>query len=228
MVAAGFFAVRVIQSRSLVVWTAAYVENNLVAKPAFRAYAAPELNSCPDLLDAASSHESMSAFRGLVPDSCPEAWEWMLSLAGSPLGWLLSDPLSFIKNFAWDMWWLRFPNPVTLADAGSQGAGPLLVAVVLSIVGAVCGLCLPSSVMGRFETSARTAIVLSGALAGFFAYGAAMWASDGMEVARHMMPVTLLTPLVLMVMVAFLAARAKPALRLNARAPKAQQASFRG
>jgi hypothetical protein len=179
---------------------ATYAINNLVTKNGFRQYVEPHLTACPSLMAATSSFEAMAAIRTSLERTCPQAWSWLSGPESSPIGWVVAHPLSAAREFVrsagtavlpvystqtgplpvmWDA--LLFPRELTVAGAT---AAYLTLGLVLCAVG---------SPMRRPSTRALAFSALAGTSGAAYAFAA--WATDGMETARHMMPVLSVAPL---------------------------------
>ena len=196
----GWGIVRIKQTVEYPLYRATHAINNLVTKDGFRRYAEPHLAACPGLSEAASSFEAMAVVRTSLDRTCPPAWAWLSSPESSWMGWVVVQPFSAAREFvrairsavlpiysaqagplpvAWDA--LFFPRDLTVA-------GATVVYLTLGLV-----LIAPGGPVRRPSQKALSFAVLAGTSG--TAYVFAAWAIDGMETARHMMPVLSVAPL---------------------------------
>lgn len=172
-----------------------YAENNLFDKPGYRAWAEPHLDGCADHLATIDRRPSL--------ERCADASEWLTSAAGSVWRWVLDEPVQATSEFVSFLMATRFraygtqlgPLPFDLSELIVPRSSSVVRVCLLFLA---VGLGLVAAV-GNATRPSRTALSIAIAAAlGALGYLAVAWVADGMEHERHMMPVTVLAPLMLL------------------------------
>lgn len=184
------------------VYSFRYALHNLVEKtPSFRQYVLNEAPACeaiPTALNGTQPWTDVIALDQTLINQCPETFLWFKSDAVSPQTWILYDPAAAVINFRDVMWGIALPVgtersvlPQAVDDALLPvhnlwlAIGVALVAgLVLGAVGRVHFRLTPWGVVG---------VVIVVASLGTYLFG--VWAADGYDVIRHMVPITPLLPI---------------------------------
>lgn len=196
------------------VYSFRYALHNLVEKtPSFREYVlneAPPCEAIPAALNGPQPWTDVIAFDNTLISLCPETFIWFKSDAVSPQSWILYDPAAAVINFRDVMWGIALPVgteksalPGVLDDALLPGHNLWLPTGVALLVGLGLGA------LGRVRYSLTplgiTGVVVVVASIGTYLF--AVWAADGYDVIRHMVPVTPLLPIAALALPAGLTGR---------------------
>ena len=196
------------------VYSFRYALHNLVEKtPSFREYALNESPPCeaiPTALNGPQPWNDILALDTTLISSCPETFIWFKSDAVSPVAWILYDPLAAVVNFRDVMWGIALPVgsemsilPTAIDDVLLPVHNVWLATGVALLVGLLLG------VLGRihFRATPRGLLGIVVAIGSLTLYLFAVWAADGYDVIRHMVPVTTLLPVAALVLPTALSAR---------------------
>ena len=189
------------------VYSFRYALHNLVEKaPSFREYALNESPPCeaiPTALNGPQPWNDILALDTTMISSCPETFIWFKSDAVSPVAWILYDPLAAVVNFRDVMWGIALPVgsemsilPSAIDDVLLPVHNVWLATGVALLVGLLLG------VLGRihFRATPRGVLAMVVAIGSLTLYLFAVWAADGYDVIRHMVPVTTLLPVAALVL----------------------------
>jgi hypothetical protein len=196
-----------------------YAQNNLADKPAFRDYAAPHIDQCLPLRRALASRDPLAAVRSWgSSDShrCPDVDRWLSSGEASIWRWIAAEPVDAVTRFGYSTARLRLPLeseqfgalPRSWSEMVLPTSFPVAVLTSLYLVLAVTVVTLSGRAVRRPRGS-FVAVVVAGA-AGSLTYLFVSWAADGMEVSRHLMPVTTLAPLMALLIPILATAQSAP------------------
>ena len=183
------------------VYSFRYALHNLVEKtPSFREYVlneAPPCEAIPAALNGPQPWADVIAFDQTLISLCPETFIWFKSDAVSPQSWILYNPAAAVINFRDVMWGIALPVgteasglPSTIDDALLPEHNLWLPTGVALLVGLGLGA------LGRVRYS-LTPLGIAGVtvvVASIGTYLFAVWAADGYDVIRHMVPITPLLP----------------------------------
>ena len=183
------------------VYSFRYALHNLVEKtPSFREYVlneAPPCEAIPVALNGPQPWADVIAFDQTLISLCPETFIWFKSDAVSPQSWILYNPAAAVINFRDVMWGIALPVgteasglPSTIDDALLPEHNLWLPTGVALLVGLGLGA------LGRVRYS-LTPLGIAGVtvvVASIGTYLFAVWAADGYDVIRHMVPITPLLP----------------------------------
>ena len=183
------------------VYSFRYALHNLVEKtPSFREYVlneAPPCEAIPVALNGPQPWADVIAFDQTLISLCPETFIWFKSDAVSPQSWILYNPAAAGINFRDVMWGIALPVgteasglPSTIDDALLPEHNLWLPTGVALLVGLGLGA------LGRVRYS-LTPLGIAGVtvvVASIGTYLFAVWAADGYDVIRHMVPITPLLP----------------------------------
>ncbi len=184
------------------VYSFRYALHNLVEKtPSFREYVLQEAPTCeaiPAALDGPQPWTDVIAFDQTLISLCPETFIWFKSSAVSPQSWIAYDPVAAALNFRDVMWGIALPVGAEysiLPGAIDDALLPVHNVWLAIAVGLALGLIL--GILGgvRYRVTAWGVIAVVAALGSVAVYLFAVWAADGYDVIRHMVPVTTLLPL---------------------------------
>ena len=194
-----------------------YALNNLVEKePSFRQYVlkeAPPCEAIPAALNGPQPWNDVQAFDQTLIGQCPETFLWFKSDAVSIPTWVLYDPVAAATNFRDVLWGIALPGgsetsplPVAIDDVVLPINHLWLATFIALSVGVGLG------VLGgiRFQISAMAVLGLTITVISIAAYLFAVWAADGYDVIRHMVPVTPLLPVAALVLPSGMTGLARP------------------
>ncbi len=189
------------------VYSFRYALHNLVEKtPSFRQYAlneAPPCDAIPAALNGPQPWTDVIAFDNTLISLCPETFIWFKSDQVSPQAWVLYDPGAAISNFRDVMWGIALPvgaEDSLVPNALDDTLLPVHNVWLATGIALVLGIAL--GVFGRI----RYRITGLGVLGVVISVGAvslylfAVWAADGYDVIRHLVPITPLLPVVALVL----------------------------
>lgn len=177
-----------------------YAENNLVTKPGYLDFAIDNGVNCRTLLDATVSIVDFSTARPNLPALCPKDISWLSSKSASWSQWFLDRPISVILEFrtfllkaeAVKISPQRNPLPSTWNDLFLPSSFPVISSMFF--------LMLLSS-LHYVVRGVKIRIHIRPLLLSLFIFISAifylfvMWASDGIELERHMVPVLTMFPI---------------------------------
>ena len=189
------------------VYSFRYALHNLVEKtPSFRQYVlneAPPCEAIPAALNGPQPWTDVIAFDNTLIGLCPETFIWFKSDVVSPQSWVLYDPVAATLNFRDVMWGIALPVgsetsilPMEVDDALLPVHNVWLATAVALAIGLILGL------VGRvrYHVSLRVVAGLVVVIGSVTLYLFAVWAADGYDVIRHMVPVTTLLPVAALVL----------------------------
>jgi hypothetical protein len=189
------------------VYSFRYALHNLVEKtPSFRQYVlneAPPCEAIPAALNGPQPWTDVIAFDNTLIGLCPETFIWFKSNAVSPQSWVLYDPVAATLNFRDVMWGIALPVgsetsilPMEVDDALLPVHNVWLATAVALAIGLILGL------VGRvrYHVSLRVIAGLVVVIGSVTLYLFAVWAADGYDVIRHMVPITTLLPIAALVL----------------------------
>ncbi|MCH9817041.1 MAG: hypothetical protein K0U64_11445 [Actinomycetia bacterium] len=189
------------------VYSFRYALHNLVEKtPSFRQYAlneAPPCDAIPAALNGPQPWTDVIAFDNTLISLCPETFIWFKSDQVSPQAWVLYDPGAAVTNFRDVMWGIALPvgaEDSLVPNALDDTLLPVHNVWLATGIALVLGIAL--GVFGRI----RYRITGLGVLGVVISVGAvslylfAVWAADGYDVIRHLVPITPLLPVVALVL----------------------------
>jgi hypothetical protein len=191
--------IRLLQLQADPYWSVFYKINNYVEKTmSFRAYADEVMPACPPLPEAMQGPAPWTdawVIRDNLPSLCPETFLWFRSTDSNVLAWTLAVPAD-----AWANFMALIPSVTLMVQ--SQGRAmpdwlsnallPDIAVWQLGLLGLVLG------VISAWFAGSRIRItlpwLLGAALIGFFsvAHTYAVWAADGLELERHVQPMSIL------------------------------------
>ena len=184
------------------VYSFRYALHNLVEKtPSFREYVlneAPPCEAIPAALNGPQPWTDVIAFDNTLISLCPETFIWFKSDAVSPQSWVLYNPGAAVINFRDVMWGIALPvgtEEATLPGDLDDALLPVHNLWLPTGVALLVGLGLGA--LGRVRYS-LTPLGISGVaivVASLGVYLFAVWAADGYDVIRHMVPITPLLPI---------------------------------
>lgn len=184
------------------VYSFRYALHNLVEKtPSFRQYVlneAPPCEAIPAALNGPQPWTDVIALDNTLISLCPETFLWFKSDAVSPQTWVLYDPGAAALNFRDVMWGIALP-----VGAEKSALPQVLDDALLPVhnlwfaigVGLAAGLTLSALGRVRYRVTvlgAAGVIICIGSV-GVYLFG--VWAADGYDVIRHMVPITPLLPI---------------------------------
>lgn len=191
--------VRLLQLQADPYWSVFYKINNYVDKTmSFRAYADEVMPACPPLPEAMQGPAPWTdawVIRDNLPSLCPETFLWFRSTDSNVLSWTLAVP-----GDAWANFMALMPSVTLMVQSQGRALPDGLSNAVLPDI-AVWQLGLLSLVLGALAawfSGVRLRVtllwVLGAAFIGFFglAHTYAVWAADGLELERHLQPMSLL------------------------------------
>ena len=184
-----------------------YAINNYVDKTSsFRAHADTNMPPCEPLVAAVNGPapwDEVWVLKEQLMSVCTESYLWLQSGKTAATSWVLAVPFDAITNFIGSM------SGVTLFGYGPGRALPDAVSSVLLPTGAWWLVMLGSVVLGfivaliaRVRPTSWAFLIICVAVvsASTAGYAFAIWAADGIELARHLLPVTALLPLAVAVL----------------------------
>jgi len=189
------------------VYSFRYALHNLVEKtPSFREYVlneAPPCEAIPAALNGPQPWTDVIAFDNTLISLCPETFIWFKSDAVAVQTWVAYDPAAAALNFRDVMWGIALPVGAEVSPLPDRLDGAVLPTgnVWLAIaVASVLGLVLGVAGRVRYRVTALgvTGLVLAVGAVGVYLF--AVWAADGYDVIRHMVPVTTLLPVAALVL----------------------------
>jgi hypothetical protein len=189
------------------VYSFRYALHNLVEKtPSFREYVlqeAPPCDAIPAALNGPQPWADVIAFDQTLINLCPETFLWFKSDAVSPQTWIAYNPVAAALNFRDVMWGIALPvgAEVTVLPAAVDDALapphnlwlPIAMALVLGLLLGVIGRV-------RFRATAWGVLGVAASVGVVTIYLFAVWAADGYDVIRHLVPVTPLLPVAALVL----------------------------
>ena len=127
----------------------------------------------------------------------------MIGTGGSNWRWVVEEPTQVAHQFVSSMMTSRFRAYATQAGPLPFDLSELIVprsssVVKVSALFLVLGVAVVAAVGNTFRPDRRTLGLVAVAALGAVGYLAVVWLSDGTEHERHMMPVTVMAPLVLL------------------------------
>ena len=184
-----------------------YAINNYVDKTSsFRAHADANMPPCEPLVAAVNGPapwDEVWVLKEQLMSVCTESYLWLQSGKTSAASWVLAVPFDAITNFIGSM------SAVTLFGYGPGRAIPdavsgvllpsgdwwlvMLVSIALGIIVALIARVRPTSWAYLIMSVAVISVSITG-------YAFAIWAADGIELARHLLPVTALLPIAVVVL----------------------------
>lgn len=219
----GWAAFRVALLANDDVYSFRYALHNLVEKtPSFRQYVlneAPPCEAIPAALNGPQPWTDVIAFDNTLISQCPETFIWFKSDAVALQTWVAYNPGAAILNFRDVMWGIALPVGSEASALPSSLNGALLPVHnvwLATVIGLALGVILGLAGGVRYRVSwlgvlGTTTIVLV-----LLIYLFAVWAADGYDVIRHMVPVTPLLPVAAFALPTALTGRQQP-IRPHAR-----------
>lgn len=188
-------------------WHLRYALHNLVEKtPSFRAYALTQMPPCdlvPSALNGPAPWNDAMKLEESLLQGCPETFLWFKSDATSLSTWVRAVPREALAN-----WWAVLPSLtlVTWTDASAlpsplgrvllPGDNPWPLTAIAAIVGIL--LAILARVRVRITWGGILSAVISALCVSTFVFIA--WASDGIDLGRHVFPVIPLLAVALLVL----------------------------
>ena len=189
------------------VYSFRYALHNLVEKtPSFRKYAlneSPPCDAIPTALNGPQPWNDVLALDTTMISLCPETFIWFKSDAVSPLTWIPYDPLASTLNFRDVMWGIALPvgsATSILPSAVNDSLLPVHNVWLATGVALLSGLLLGVVGQVRYRVTPRGVVGVAIAVGSLTLYLFAVWAADGYDVIRHMVPVTTLLPVAALVL----------------------------
>jgi hypothetical protein len=191
-----FAGVRVWQIMNHDRWPFRYALANLVDKTdSFRAYALDRMPACdlvPAALDGPAPWTDALALEGTLLNACPETYLWFQSDATSAVTWTLAIPQEALANFLQVMpnlslvsWNDQTALPQWLFDVILPNGNPWPLFAVSLIAGIV--LAMLSGRQVRITALGITGLTISVLSIVGVLFG--IWASDGVDLGRHVYPI---------------------------------------
>jgi hypothetical protein len=190
---------RLLQLQADPYWSVFYKINNYVDKTmSFRAYADEVMPSCPALPEAMQGPAPWTdawVIRDNLPSLCPETFLWFRSSDSNVLAWTLAVPAD-----AWANFMALIPSVTLMVQSDGRAMPDWLSNALLPDI-AVWQLGLLGLVLGMISAwfaGSRLRItplwLLAAGFIGFFgvAHSYAVWAADGLELERHLQPMSIL------------------------------------
>ena|GEM_PF-1125268 len=184
------------------VYSFRYALHNLVEKtPSFRQYAlneSPPCDAIPTALNGPQPWTDVIALDNTLIGLCPETFIWFKSDAVSPVTWVLYDPLAAGLNFRDVMWGIALPvgsETSVLPSAVDDLLLPVHNVWLATGVALMLGLLLGVAGRVRYRVTLRGVVGVAIAIGSVTLYLFAVWAADGYDVIRHMVPITTLLPI---------------------------------
>ena len=190
---------RLLQLQADPYWSVFYKINNYVDKTmSFRAYADEVMPSCPPLPEAMQGPAPWTdawVIRDNLPSLCPETFLWFRSTDSNVLSWTLAVP-----GDAWANFMALMPSVSlfiqsqgrAMPDWLSNGLLPDLAAWQLAMIGLTLGAVAAWFAGSRLRITPLW--IVAAVIIGFFglAHTYAVWAADGLELERHLQPMSTL------------------------------------
>lgn len=183
------------------VYSFRYALHNLVEKtPSFREYAleeAPPCEAIPAALNGPQPWTDVIAFDQTLISLCPETFLWFKSDAVAPQTWILYNPEAAVLNFRDVMWGITLPvgaETSVLPNVVDDSLLPVHNMWLAIGIGLALGLVLGMIGGVRFRITAWGVVGILISIGSITVYLFAVWAADGYDVIRHMVPVTPLLP----------------------------------
>lgn len=196
------------------VYSFRYALHNLVEKtPSFRQYVlneAPPCEAIPAALNGPQPWNDVIAFDETLISLCPETFIWFKSDAVSPQTWVAYDPAAALLNFRDIMWGIALPVGTERSALPQPLDDSLLPVhnVWLALgVGLLAGGALAALGRVRFRVTTLGVLGVAISVGAVTAFLFGVWAADGYDVIRHMVPVTPLLPVAALVLPAGLAGK---------------------
>ena len=192
-----------------------YAINNYVDKTSsFRAHADAQMPTCEPLIAAVNGPapwDEVWVLKEQLMSVCTDSYLWLQSSQTAATSWVPAIPFDAVTNFFGSM------SGVILAPYGPARVVPDAAEILLPLSTPWWILALGSIAIGliiaafagvrpRSWVFAITSSLL--VLASIAGYSFAVWAADGIELARHLLPVTALFPIVAVVMPTLLLSQA--------------------
>jgi hypothetical protein len=177
-----------------------YAQNNLLSKPGYLDFAKDNGVNCKTILDVTGSIVDFSTARPSFPALCPEDTSWLSSKSASWPQWFLDRPVSVISEFrafllnaeAVNISPQRNPLPSTWNDLFLSTSFPAVSSMFfLMFLSTLYYLLLGIKLRIRIRPLLLSLFILSNAIFYLFV----MWASDGIELERHLVPVLTMFPI---------------------------------
>lgn len=193
----GMRLAHVANDRQLQLW---YSQNNLLSKPGYLDFAIDNGVNCKTILDVTGSIADFSTARPSFPALCPDDVSWLSSKSASWPQWFLDRPISVISEFrgfllnaeAVKISAQRNPLPSTWNDLFLPTSFPVVSSMFfLMFLSTLYYLLLGIKLSIRIRPLLLSLFILSNAIFYLFV----MWASDGIELERHMVPVLTMFPI---------------------------------
>lgn len=191
--------VRLLQLQADPYWSVFYKINNYVDKTmSFRAYADEVMPACPPLPEAMQGPAPWTdawVIRDNLPSLCPETFLWFRSTDSNVLSWTLAVPADAWANFMALIPSVGFfvqSQGRAMPDPLSNSLFPDITVWQFGLLGLALG------VLAAWLSGARLRItalwLVAAAIISFLsvAHIYAVWAADGLELERHLMPMSLL------------------------------------
>jgi hypothetical protein len=189
------------------VYSFRYALHNLVEKtPSFRQYVlneAPPCDAIPAALNGPQPWTDVIAFDNTLIGLCPETFIWFKSDAVAPQSWILYDPVAATVNFRDVMWGIALPvgsERTILPAVVDDSLLPVHNVWLATGVALALGLILGPVGRVRYRVTLRSVVGLVTGLGSIALYLFAVWAADGYDVIRHMVPITTLLPVAALVL----------------------------
>ena len=177
-----------------------YAENNLVTKPGYLDFAIDNGVNCRTLLDATVSIVDFSTARPNLPTLCPKDISWLSSKSASWSQWFLDRPISVISEFrsfllkaeAIKISPQRNPLPSTWNDLFLPSSFPIISSMFfLMLLSSLYYVVRSVKIRIHIRPLLLSLFIFISAISYLFV----MWASDGIELERHMVPVLTMFPI---------------------------------
>ena len=177
-----------------------YAQNNLLSKPGYLDFAIDNGVNCKTILDVTGSIVDFSTARPSFPALCPEDTSWLSSKSASWPQWFLDRPVPVISEFrafflnaeAVNISPQRNPLPSTWNDLFLPTSFPAVSSLFfLMFLSTLYYLLRGIKLSIRIRPLLLSLFILSNAIFYLFV----MWASDGIELERHMVPVLTMFPI---------------------------------
>ena len=184
------------------VYSFRYALHNLVEKtPSFRQYVlneAPRCEAIPAALNGPQPWTDVIALDQTLINQCPETFIWFKSDAVSPQTWILYDPAAAALNFRDVMWGIALPvgaERSTLPEVLDDSLLPVHNLWLAIGVALAAGIALGAVGRVRYRISAWGTAGVGVCVGSVALYLFGVWAADGYDVIRHMVPITPLLPI---------------------------------
>ena len=215
---AAFAGVRVWQIMNHDRWPFRYALANLVDKTdAFRAYALDRMPACdlvPAALNGPAPWHDTPALENTMMNACPETYLWFHSDATSAVTWTLAIPKDAIANF------LQVMPHLSLVSWNDQSAlPPWLFDIILPgrnpwpllVISLIAGFALAALGGRQVRVTAFSVIGLSISVLSIVGVLFGIWASDGVDLGRHVYPIIPLISVAALVLPATMPSARPPA-----------------